>query len=187
MTEDTRPAASSPLLVGVFMLIVGFGIGLEGISDSALYNASVSLFNLTMKVGGSAMLVVAALYWANVRVAWLLDAVCSLVIGVLMIGVAVVWLVHAEWLYGIVLVILSVMSINSARRIGACSAASVTHPSPEAKDEGPAKYGAPTVPVAPAMDKTPAADVHKVQQPAPEEPPPEGFLAELGQADDEPG
>lgn len=182
MTEVTRSAASSPLLTGVVMLIVGFWLGLEGFSDSAIYNTSVSLLVLGMKIGGFVMLAVAALYWTGVRMAWLIDTICLLVIGVLMIAVAVVWLIHTDWVYGIVLMILGVMTTNSARRNWVCSAASVTLPPSEAKNEVPTAKDE-----TPIADKTPAVGIHEVQQPASEESPPEGFLAELGRADNESG
>jgi len=183
MTEDTKTAASSPLLTGVLMLIVGFGITLSGGTDSAVYNASAFLFNMTMKAGGSAMVLVAVLYWGKVRVAWLFDAVCTLTIGVLLFGVATVWCVYGYWVTGLVLIVFGVMSIGSARRVWAYSKVGVSHPSPETKHEAPATVVKDEVR---AGEEAPAVDVHQVQRPAPEEPPPEGFLAELGRGDDAP-
>ncbi|NLX23468.1 MAG: hypothetical protein GXY55_17595 [Phycisphaerae bacterium] len=119
MQEHFKQTASSALLAGIIMLVVVLWLraGLQGTSDSALYNASVTAFNATLWGGGLAMFGVAGACWAQWRPAFRLDSICSGLVGVIMIGVGLIWLAATlRDLDGYAVLIFGVLCLHSAYR-----------------------------------------------------------------------
>ncbi len=119
MQEHFKQTASSALLAGIVMLAVALWLraGLRGTSDSAVYNASVTVFNTTLWVGGLAMFGVAAASWAQWRPAFRLDTVCSGLVGAIMVGVGLIWLsATLRDLDGYIVALFGALCLHSAYR-----------------------------------------------------------------------
>ncbi len=97
------------------MLFIGFYFGLEGISQSRIYNLSVGAFTLSMKVGGFLMLAAALLCWIEWRPGLGFDAVLTAAIGVSILIEGIIWLVFSD-LQGLFMLIFSLIFLNSARQ-----------------------------------------------------------------------
>lgn len=80
---------------GIF-LYVGFGMGMTGVSNSELYNFSVSAFTLGAKGVGIAFLVVAGLRLMGARFSAVLELMAEIIaaLGCLVIGG--VWVMHGD-------------------------------------------------------------------------------------------
>lgn len=115
MLQPDRQTAFSALIAGALMLLIGWRAPMVDLSGSALQSASCDVFNWILRIGGAAMVIVAATIFANWRYAALLDAVCSAIIGLGLAIVAAIWLLGADILYGGITLIFGLMFLNSAR------------------------------------------------------------------------
>ena len=111
-----RQHAGSTLLEAAVLLFVGFYFlgGLSGISDSQIYNTSVTAVRLAFQGGGVAMLVVAMLCWIGWRYALAVDAVVSAILGLAFLITGGIWLVNGDMM-GVLILIFGVMDLSSAR------------------------------------------------------------------------
>jgi hypothetical protein len=125
MHHDTRQIAFPALIAGVLMLVIGFEFERIGASDSDFYNSSVEAFNWIMRIGGGAMLLVAALGWIRWSGAFVADAVGSGLIGVALGIEALIWLSKSDIGNGILVLVFSLMFLNSARHSWLASRAPV--------------------------------------------------------------
>jgi hypothetical protein len=219
-TQFSRQQASeiafSAAIGAGLMLFVGFFFNLKGIGNSDFYDLSVDGFTWMMKIGGALMAVVAALLWAGLRPALLVDAILTLALGLLMLIIGAVWMAFRDY-QGILLLIFGAIYLRSGwgswaafRGINAGYAFPVappidtsTVPPVEAADPVarqaamdrllaskkreampepepiPEPVAPPPAPKAADLPRPPV----KVRSLAKEEPPPDGFLAELGRDD----
>lgn len=121
--EKMRQTAGMALFAAALMLTFGlyyWTSELVGISDSKLYNASVTGFVWTLLIGGVMMLLSAGLLFVCWRQALLADAIMTLAVGValLLLGlIGVVYgLTHGFFSFErILLVIFGAMFVSSAR------------------------------------------------------------------------
>jgi len=207
--QQMSEIAFSAAIGAAMMLLVGFVLDLRGISDSEFYNFTVSAFTWTMKVGGVLMALVAGLLWVGLRPVLLVDAIFAMAIGVLMVGVGGVWVVHQTLLNGVLSLVFGVIFVRSGWGSWLAyrgSSAGYAFPVASGQDDSSASPAVAT-PAArqEAMDRLLASKKREaspepapaVAKPAPEppcppakvpplaknEPPPEGFLAELGRED----
>ncbi len=113
--RQMRQTAVSALIAACLMLFFGFGWNLTGISGNAAYDLSVAAFGWTLRIGGVAMLVSAALCGA--RLAWSLaaDALFSALIGLLLVLTGLVWLAAGDW-QGLLSGVFGVLFVNAARQ-----------------------------------------------------------------------
>ncbi len=111
--EQMRQTAFSALLGAAMMLFVGFVFGLKGVGDSATYNTSVDAFTWTLKVGGIVMLVAAGLCWSGWRGSLWVDAVLAGTIGLVLLGIAMVWMGYGDY-QGFLVLIFGAMFMHSA-------------------------------------------------------------------------
>ncbi|MBP7933460.1 MAG: hypothetical protein KA354_02320 [Phycisphaerae bacterium] len=115
MRQDTYPIVFPALIAGALMLIIGIWFERVGASDSDFYNNSVEVFNWIMRIGGVAMLIVAALAWTGWRGAFLVDAVASGLVGLALGIEALIWLSQGDIPNGVLVLIFALMFLNSAR------------------------------------------------------------------------
>lgn len=203
--QQMREIASSAAIGAALTLFAGFYLDLEGISDSRFYNGSVGLFTWTMKVGGVLMGLGAVLLWMGVRPALAIDAVLAMGIGAIMVAVGGIWLGYRDF-QGFLLLIFGAMFIRSGWGSWMAGRPVVARPAVELERELDRAGAPPPVPpvdenvrqsarerlLAGKKDETAAAAAAERSRPpaipeAPraEEPPPEGFLAQLGRDDSE--
>lgn len=223
--EQTAQYAIGTAIGAACMLYVGFGLSLEGISTSGLYNSSVDALTWMMKIGGIAMAVTAALLWAGVGLALLIDGVLTLAVGGAMLIIGGIWITHSD-MQGFLLLIFGAVYISSGwscwragRGLNAwqqmasaddqvavgASPPPVAVVDPDAQKQAMERLLAskkremPAEPV-PTMKKPMPRALRALEQTPPpvqapprvpdqvpplakHEPPPEGFLAELGRDD----
>ena len=98
---------------GLF-LWVGFGLGLAGVSDSALYNTSVAAFTWGARAVGVGLLLVAALTFFRVPFVLVIDLIVSFIAagGCLIVGV--IWILHDDR-SGFLLLLFGVFNFGAAR------------------------------------------------------------------------
>ena len=98
---------------GLF-LWVGFGLGLVGVSDSALYNASVAAFTWGARAVGIGLLLVAALTFFRVPFVLVIDLIVSFIAagGCLIVGV--IWILHDDR-SGFLLLLFGLFNLGAAR------------------------------------------------------------------------
>lgn len=96
------------------MLYVGFAVRMKGIAESAFYNGSVTLFTRSMQVGGIVMAALAGLRLAGWRWTVIVDGLACGVVGLVLAGVGIVWLVYAD-MQGILLLVFATTFVWSAR------------------------------------------------------------------------
>ena len=114
--SQSAPPAGAPagesgfwtLITSLIFLYLGFGLGLEGISESRVYNLSVSAFVWIARIVGVGLVAVVVLArfapWAAGRLHVALSAVAS--VGCVTVGV--VWLAHAD-VQGLLVAILGLL------------------------------------------------------------------------------
>lgn len=208
--QQTSSYAFGAAIGAAVLLYYGFGLNLRGISSSEFYNLSVNGLTWVCKLGGIVMALLAALLWIGLRPALLADAIVSLILGLLLLAVGGIWIVHRDF-QGLLFVIFGAILLASVR--GSWQVYRDLNgllASPTVATEDPADPP-PVVPADPAarqeaMERlmaskkreVPAEPPPVVAKPAPQplrplekipplarnEPPPEGFLAELGREDD---
>lgn len=117
-TDPQRNAvAESPLLTlisALLFLYVGFGLGLVGISGDPLYDGSVAALTWGARIVGIGLLVAAALIFARLPGANLLDLILATIAaaGCLMIGA--IWMVKGDN-QGFLLLIFGLLNGSAAR------------------------------------------------------------------------
>lgn len=116
MSQDARRVAFPALIAGVLMLVIGVWFEREGVSDSDFYNASVGAFNWIMRIGGVAMLIVAAAGWAGWSGAFVADAVSSGLIGLALGLESLIWLSNGDIPNGVLVLVFCLMFLHSARQ-----------------------------------------------------------------------
>jgi len=175
---DLRSVAFSALFAGVLMMLVGFWLGLKGVSESSAYNASVTVFNWLMRVGGIVMLMVAAMAYLNWRPILAFDAAASMVIGGLLVLVSLLWIANNDLIQGVVVLFFGGMFVKSGVQSWYAfrgpldqSAGSSSAAQRETKASSPGRE----------------APKRRVTPPKPGEPEPDGFLADLGRSKEEDG
>lgn len=178
--REAGSAAGSALVAGLVMVAFGYYAAFTGTSESALYNGSVVVFNWVMRIGGVAMLLVALLFFLNWRPALLLDAACSVLIGLGMLGIGLIWLFNGDGLHGILVMVFGGLFVRSAaRNWGSCrgpgwmktNTAGLQQPA----DPGPVSDSRSDPPM--HSDTVHQAGVETTDEP-------EGFLAGLGRTDE---
>jgi len=115
MRQDTRQIVFPALIAGALMLVIGIWFERVGASDSDFYNNSVEAFNWIMRIGGAVMFLVAALAWVGWSGAFLADAIGSGLIGLALAIEALIWLSQSDIPNGVLVLIFSLMFLNSAR------------------------------------------------------------------------
>lgn len=175
---DLRSVAFSALFAGVLMMLVGFWLGLKGVSESSVYNVSVAVFNWLMRVGGVTMLMIAALAYLNWRPVLVCYAAVATAIGGIMLLISLLWLANNDIIDGVLVLFFGGMFVKSGvqswyafrgpldQSVGTSSAAQR-----ETKTSSPGRE----------------APKRRVTPPKPGEPEPDGFLADLGRSKEEDG
>lgn len=183
MNQHARNIAGNAAVAALLMIAYGWGIGLSGASKSAFYNLTVDGLNWTLRIGGPALLLVAGICFAGLRIGLLLDFLVEGLCGGIMIACGAFWL--ARWLGSIgqvgfdlqdpIVLIFGFMfaraALHSWARFGATAAA------PAAAAPDLEKFPPPIHP----------AELHPASLPREgEPPPPEGYLAALSKENEEP-
>lgn len=112
------PPSGESLLLSLisagFFLYVGFFLGLSGISDSAVYNASVAAFTWGARVVGIGLLVSTIMLFFRIPGATLLDLLLTGLAagGCLIIGA--IWLAFGD-MWGIMLLLFGMFNFNSTK------------------------------------------------------------------------
>jgi hypothetical protein len=195
LRESMAQVAGSAAIAGVLMVLVGFWLGLTGISNSEVYNHSVTVFNWTMRIGGIAMFVIAALAYLGWRPVLAIDTVIAVTTGLLMVGVGLIWLINSDLLNGVLVLLFGGMFVRSGlnswtlfRGSSPPEPASVVDPVPASVEERPISdrnEGEGLAASLRAARKRTEAKAERVAIPKAEEPDPEGFLADLGRSTDD--
>jgi len=165
--KSSTSSASSTFFAGIVMLFVGFLLARQGISDSALYNNSVTAFNWVMRIGGFLMIGVALLSWIRVPWTFILDAFFSALIGLVMVLISLIWISAGDFINGGLVLIFGGMFISTLRY---AFARRTLEPDASQQDTESAEPGSKTEEKVGPLDDS--------------EPPPEGFLAHLGRDKD---
>jgi hypothetical protein len=114
-----RPPAGESFLLSLIsaglFLYVGFGLGLTGISESAVYNGSVTALVWGARGIGIGLLVALGLTYLRVPGVALLDFVLAglATVGCLIIGV--IWLVYSD-IQGVLLLLFGLLNASAARQ-----------------------------------------------------------------------
>ncbi|MCG3126462.1 MAG: hypothetical protein CHACPFDD_01298 [Phycisphaerae bacterium] len=77
-------------------LYIGFVAGLEGISNSALYNGSVTAFTWGARFVGVGLVVIGALSAARIAAVAYLDVLVSFVAAAGCLAVGLIWLLYGD-------------------------------------------------------------------------------------------
>ena len=115
--RPSPPGGESLLLslvsAGLF-LYVGFGLAMEGLSDSAFYNGSVAAFTWGARIVGIGLLLTTGMTYFRVPGAAVLDfGLAALAAGgCLLIGV--IWLIYGDW-QGVLLLLFGLLNWSAAR------------------------------------------------------------------------
>ena len=111
------PGGESLLLslvsAGLF-LYVGFGLGLVGISDSALYNGSVTALVWGARVVGIGLLVTTAMTYIRVPGAVMLDLLLAGLAAAGCLTIGLIWLSNGD-MQGILLLLFGLLNASAAR------------------------------------------------------------------------
>ncbi|MBL8878371.1 MAG: hypothetical protein JNG88_04555 [Phycisphaerales bacterium] len=91
----------------------GFFVGMRGVSDSALYNASVNGFTLMAKGLAIGLFIVAALNLSGARAGLLLDAVLSGIAALASGAIGIIWLAFGDT-QGVLLLIIAGVCATAA-------------------------------------------------------------------------
>ena len=102
------------LVSAALFLYVGFGYGLVGVSDSALYNASVTAFTWGARAVGIGLLLVAALTAMRLSFVFAIDLVVSFTAAAGCLIVGVIWILHSD-MSGVLLLLFGAFNSTSAR------------------------------------------------------------------------
>ncbi|HKQ49193.1 MAG TPA: hypothetical protein VJZ71_14070 [Phycisphaerae bacterium] len=202
MPVTARQNALQAGVSALIMLIIGWAFAAKGVSASTFYNTTVDVFFWSLRIGGIAMAISAALCAADFRIGLLVEAMTSALCGLLMTLIAVYWLVDAGGLdlqyllyviFGVGFITTTASALRSYRAIGSNGGQS---PRYQTADEARAGgvFGVPSgggqsphymaTPVAEAVHP---ASVRPASLPKEgEPPPPEGYLAALAKEKDEP-
>ena len=105
----------SLISAGLF-LYVGFFLGLGGISDSAVYNASVAAFTWGARVVGIGLLISTIMLFFRIPGGALLDLLLTgmAAAGCLVIGA--IWLAFGDTMWGILLLLFGMLNFNSTKK-----------------------------------------------------------------------
>ena len=97
------------------MLFFAFYLGnLRGLSTWPLYNFSVAAFSATLWLGGVARGLTAVGLWLGWRLALLIDAILSFLIGALLVMIGVIWLADRDW-EGFLQIIFGLLFLRSGK------------------------------------------------------------------------
>ncbi|MEP0843354.1 MAG: hypothetical protein HRF43_11680 [Phycisphaerae bacterium] len=107
--------AFSSAVGAALMLYAGFGMNLRGVSGAGLYDGSVAAFTWTMKIGGLAMAASAVLLYAGWRPVLPADAVLTAVIGAILAGTGMIWMVNQD-VQGVLNLVFALLFLGAARR-----------------------------------------------------------------------
>gem|GEM_PF-6662181 len=190
MNEGKRPLAGramSALLPGVLMTAYGWYAPFNSLSDSALYGLCVATVNIALKFGGPLLILAAVLEWLERREGLWLDALASLVAG-LMLGLSAGYmLISSGDLTDVILLVFSVMLLTGARRdLAECLASIRAGPK---VDDQPETHAASVEsdPLPQPGRRRQAPTTSPDPKPADAGPPTDGYLAALGRRSREPG
>jgi hypothetical protein len=122
MNDSTpRPSRTGPpsnilmeLVSAGLFLYIGFGLGLVGISDSALYNGSVTALVWGARVVGIGSLLVILLNLLHVPHVVLFDLLLSGLATAGCAAVGLIWMTHND-MQGILLLLFALLNAGSAR------------------------------------------------------------------------
>lgn len=107
-----RDSVLSLVSAGLF-LFVGFAMGLVGISESALYNGSVTALVWGARVIGIGILVVMALEYLRLGLAIVLDLMIAVLATVLCLVVGLIWIISTD-LQGFLLLLFGLLNGSTA-------------------------------------------------------------------------
>lgn len=111
----SRGSVFATLISAALFLWVGFGLGLVGVSESAFYNASVTVFVWTARIVGIGLLMVAALVYARVPGALMLDLVMGALAAASCLIVGAIWVAYGTMVNGVLLLIFGAYNANAVR------------------------------------------------------------------------
>jgi hypothetical protein len=124
-----QQTVSPSFLEAAILLVIGlyfWHIGLEGASNSQVYNMSVTVSVWTFLIGGCLLLAATVLCRFGWTPGLIVDAVANLAIGVLLLTCGAIWMLHNDF-QGLLLVLVGIVSLNAAR--GSWSVSLLTHAS----------------------------------------------------------
>lgn len=102
------------LVSAALFLWVGFRVGFEGNSDSALYNTSVTAFTWGARIVGIGLLCVAGLTVLRLPLVLVIDLIISFIAAGGCLIVAVIWLMHGDN-DGLLLLLFGAFNSSAAR------------------------------------------------------------------------
>ena len=196
--EHASQNAAYAAIAALCMLGFGWFNKLSGISSDKFYNTTVELFSWTLRIGGFAMLAVAVLCFASLRVGLLVDVFVSGICGAIIAGCALYWLVHGfagggfdPW--DLLYLIFGGMFLNAAKSCWISYTATAPPTAPGGDEQRapqvvpvhskskavPAETPQPEEPVHPASIRPTSMDAN-------DDPPPGGYLAALAREQDKP-
>lgn len=196
--EAVRGHAGSQFMEAAMLLGIGFYLHLTGFSgygDSQLFIRSVDLVVWTFLVGGFCSLMAALACLTGRTWALLADAVIGGLIGAILLACGLYWLIESQMM-GILVALVGLFDLNAAK--GSWQnyrAVTLIGGTPDLMPESPTASltaqpaAAPPDPQAKAQamerllaskQAAPPAPVSADLRPRKNEPPPDGFLAELG-------
>ena len=198
MPVTARQNAIQAGVSALIMLIIGWAFAAKGVSASTFYNTTVDVFFWSLRIGGIAMAIAAALCAADFRIGLLIEAMTSAVCGLLMTLIAVYWLIDAGGLdlqyllyviFGGGFITTAASAMRSYRALGMQGA---DIPAEREERSGgvlgvPGGGQSPPYQRAPVPEAVHPASVRPASLPKESEPPPpEGYLAALAKEKDEP-
>jgi hypothetical protein len=175
-TDDTAAIRSNALFAGIaaaLMLWYGFANAPTptGLSESAVYDASVYAVRIGMQIGGIGLLAAAAFCTVGLRAGLVLDALVSAVFGAVFLLIGLYWMLVDRTVTDLILAVFGGVLLSSAvRQWGLWSSTASWSRAP--KVSGQSRVEEPPPETLPRFPKR--ADAHE---------PPEGYLAALGRAE----
>ena len=112
-----QPTGESPfwsIISALLFLYIGFGLRLTGVSDSALYNGSVTVFVWLARIIGIGLLIVAGLAYIRLPFAAPLSFAMGLLATAGCLAIGAIWLVHGDG-SGLLILLFGVLNGGSTR------------------------------------------------------------------------
>ena len=196
LRQSMMQVAGSAAFGGMLMVLLGFWFfrDLVGASDSVVYNLSITIFLWTMRAGGTAMLVIAALAYLGWRPILAIDGVIASLTGVIMLATALIWVVNRD-LDGVLMLVFGGLFVRSGMQSWALFRSARPPELERSIAEAPAPVdehiaggtsaGEGLLAGLLASRKRADKQEERVVMPKHDEPAPEGFLADLGRSSEE--
>ncbi len=191
LRQAMMQVAGSAAIAGIIMVLLGFWFfrDLVGTSESSVYNISITAFLLTIRVGGVALLVVAALEYMGVGLALVIDAFLTGLAGILLLATAIVWGLNGD-IDGLFLLIFAVILLRAAMSGWRLFRSPVLAPAeageaPDSDGQVQPNRLENTQNLAVSLRSARKRTDERVAMPNSDEPEPEGFLADLGRSSED--